>query len=40
VSYLTEGDIVDNPDGSVTKYPKPSEADLLSFQLGVTLGLF
>ncbi|MDE0898969.1 MAG: hypothetical protein OSA81_08130 [Longimicrobiales bacterium] len=40
VSYLTEGDIVDNPDGSVTMYPKLSEAELLSFQLGVTLGLF
>ena len=40
VSYLTEGDIVDNPDGSVTMYPKLSEADLLSFQFGVTLGLF
>ena len=40
VSYLTEGDIVDNPDGSVTMYPMLSEADLLSFQLGMTLGLF
>jgi hypothetical protein len=40
VSYLTEGDIVDNPDRSVTRYPKLSEADLLSFRLGVTLGLF
>jgi hypothetical protein len=40
VSYLTEGDIVDNPNGSVTMYPKLSEADLLSFQLGVSFGLF
>jgi len=39
VSYLTEGDIVDNADGSVTLYPQLSEADLLSFKLGVSFAL-
>lgn len=38
VSYLTRGDIVDNPDGSVTLYPNRSEADLVSFRLGVAIG--
>lgn len=39
VSYLTKGDIVDNPDGSITMNPNLSEADLLSFQIGVSIGL-
>ena len=37
-SFLTEGDIVDNPDGSVTLFPHRSEANLLTFRLGVSLG--
>jgi len=37
-NYLTEGDIVDEADGSVTLYPNRSEADLMSFRLGVTFG--
>lgn len=35
-SYLTEGDVVDQPDGSVLLYPNRSDADLVSFRLGVT----
>jgi hypothetical protein len=35
--YLVEGDIVDNPDGSVTLYPNRSEANLLSFRVGVSI---
>ena len=39
VSYLTKGDIVDNPDGSITMNPNLSEADLLSFNVGISIGL-
>lgn len=39
VEYLTEGDIVDNPDGSVTLYPTRSEADLVAFRIGVSIGI-
>ena len=38
-SYLTEGDIVDEADGSVTLYPNRSDADLLSFHLGISVGM-
>lgn len=38
VEYLKEGDIVDNPDGSITITPTRSEANLLTFQIGVTVG--
>ncbi|HEU0052568.1 MAG TPA: hypothetical protein VFQ39_05300 [Longimicrobium sp.] len=37
--YLTEGGIQDNPDGSVTLYPVRSETDLLTFHLGVSIGI-
>ena len=37
--YLTRGDIQDNPDGSITVFPTRSEADLLAFRLGVTIGI-
>jgi hypothetical protein len=37
--YLTEGDIVDNPDGSITLYPVFSEANLVTFEFGVAIGL-
>jgi hypothetical protein len=37
--FLTEGDIVDNPDGSVTLYPNRSVADLTTFRFGVTFGV-
>lgn len=39
-NYLTEGDIVDHSDGSVTIYPNRSEADLLSFRFGVAVSVF
>lgn len=39
MEYLTEGDIQDNPDGSITLYPNRSEANYLTFRLGVTLGV-
>lgn len=38
-NYLTEGDIVDEPDGSITLYPNRSDADLVSFRLGVAIGV-
>lgn len=38
-NYLTEGDIVDNSDGSVTLYPNRSEANLVGFRLGFAVGL-
>ena len=38
-NYLTRGDIVDHPDGSVTIYPNRSEANLMTFRLGVSVGL-
>jgi hypothetical protein len=38
MEYLTKGDIVDNPDGSVTLYPVVSEANLMSYHLGVSIG--
>ena len=39
VDFLTEGDIVDNPDGSVTLYANRSIADLTTFRFGVTIGV-
>jgi hypothetical protein len=38
-SYLREGDIVDQPDGSIVIYPRRTEANLWSFRLGVSVGL-
>jgi hypothetical protein len=37
--FLTEGDIVDHPDGSVTLYPRRSEADLVTFRVGISIGI-
>ena len=37
--FLTKGDIVDNPDGSITVLPNESEANLVTFRMGVTLGI-
>jgi hypothetical protein len=37
--FLTEGDIVDNPDGSITLYPNQSEANLTTFRFGVSWAL-
>lgn len=39
VKYLTEGDIVDNPDGSITMYPVVSDANLMSYHLGLSIGI-
>jgi len=38
-NYLREGDIVDQPDGSVIIYPRRTEANLWSFRVGVSVGL-
>ncbi len=37
--YLTEDDIVDEPDGSITVLPNRSEANLVTFHLGVSVGI-
>lgn len=37
--YLREGDIVDNPDGSITIFPTRSDTDLLAFHVGFTVGI-
>ncbi|MEX1183290.1 MAG: hypothetical protein WEF86_08630 [Gemmatimonadota bacterium] len=39
VEYLKEGDITDNPDGSITYDPTRSEANLWTFQIGVSVGI-
>ncbi|MDO8501861.1 MAG: outer membrane beta-barrel protein [Gemmatimonadaceae bacterium] len=36
VRYLTEGDIRDNPDGSVTLFPRFSETNQVTWQVGVS----
>jgi len=36
--FLTKGDIVDNPDGTVTIFPNRSEANLLTFRFGLSIG--
>jgi hypothetical protein len=38
-TYLREGDIVDQPDGSIVIYPRRTEANLWSFRVGVSVGL-
>jgi hypothetical protein len=35
-TYLTEGDIIDNPDGSVTLQHRHSKTDQVTWQLGVS----
>lgn len=35
-TYLKEGDIQDNPDGSVTLFPRYSKTDQVTWQLGVS----
>lgn len=37
VRYLTEGDIVDNPDGPPTITPRRSRADILTVSVGVAI---
>ena len=36
--YDAEGDILDHPDGSITLFPNRSEADLMTFRFGVSVG--
>lgn len=36
--FLTEGDIEDHPDGSITLYPTRSEANLVAFRVGASIG--
>jgi hypothetical protein len=38
-NFLTEGDILDNPDGSITVFPNRSEANLMTFRFGFSVGL-
>lgn len=35
--YLREGDILDHPDGSITLFPNRTEANFMSFRLGVSI---
>ena len=37
--YLRHGDITDNPDGSITLHPVESETNLLTFHVGVSVGV-
>lgn len=37
--YLREGDIVDHPDGSITIFPNRSEANLVTYRIGVSFGV-
>lgn len=39
VKYLTKGAILDHPDGSITLYPIVSDANLVSYQIGITIGI-
>jgi len=39
VEYLTEGGITDNADGSITLNPILSEANLLTFSIGASIGV-
>jgi hypothetical protein len=37
--FLTKGDIVNHHDGSITIYPNRDEADLLTYRIGLTIGI-
>jgi hypothetical protein len=37
--YLRRGDILDHPDGTITLFPNRTEANLVTFQVGVSFGL-
>jgi hypothetical protein len=39
VEYLTEGGIIDEPDGSITLNPIRSDANLITFVIGASFGL-
>jgi hypothetical protein len=36
-TYLTKGDITDNPDGTITLHPRNSKTDMVLWQLGFAL---
>ena len=38
-TYLVEGDIIDQPDGSIVLNPRRSDANLWTFRIGVSLGI-
>lgn len=38
-SYLREGSIVDNPDGSITITPITSQTNFLAYRLGLSIGI-
>ena len=38
-TYLTKGDITDNPDGSITLHPRSSKTDMVIWQLGFQLAI-
>jgi hypothetical protein len=37
--FLTQGDIEDHPNGDITLYPNRSEANMVAFRLGVSVGI-
>jgi len=39
VRYLREGDITDDPDGSITLHPQQSQANLVVYRIGVRIGV-
>lgn len=39
VRYLREGDIQDNPDGSISFQPRRTEADMVTLQVGASFGI-
>lgn len=39
VEYLRQGDIIDHPDGSITLMPQRSDADLVTYVIGVSVGI-
>lgn len=39
VEYVTKGGITDNPDGSINVNTTRSEANLINFQIGVSIGI-
>jgi hypothetical protein len=39
VTYLKEGGIRDNPDGTITLFPSKSKATMMTYRLGVSFGI-
>lgn len=39
VEYLREGDISDHPDGSITLHPQHSQANMVTWLIGATIGI-